>query len=222
MENLINNTALTTLATEVQGKFAAILADLVEIETRTVEAYEAADTAWKADYNSAASYADRDFAYSVNDSIESVRRQVSSYQERVGKAVAGHNKAYAEIEYKRLTQLNVEAAKTADPIESGFVYLSAHINLNKGKPTDRATVLYMIEGTVYEAEVVSGDKGLFITSGWADEPSAKVHGEGKENHRKWFFWAEMTPEEIGKAVHLKEKIISAAWVQFNNLPRKRR
>jgi hypothetical protein len=223
MEILKNNTALTALATEVTGKFAAVLDILTEIETRTAATYEATDTAWRNDYGSAALRADRSIAYALNDAVESVRHQVSSYQERTARAETEYATAYSDIEYKRLTQLNVEAAKTADPIESGFVYLSAHINLIKGKPTDKATVLYMIEGTVYETEVMQDEKGEFLIGcGWGDRDSAAVRGDGNENRRAHFFWAEMTQEEIGKAVHLKKQIIDAAWLQFSSLPRKRR
>lgn len=222
MENLITSTALTALATEVGSQFVAILESLTEIETRAAEAYTDIDASWKTDYNSATLRADRNLAYSIHDAAESVRRNVASYQERLLKATRSHVEAYDELELKRKTQLNIEIAKTATPIESGYVYLSAHVNLAKGKPTDRATVLYMLEGVVYAAEVINSKNELFITSGWADEPSAVVKGDGSSFQRKFYFGPEMTAEEIGKAAHLKEKVIQAAWEQFNNLSRKRR
>ncbi|ANL12040.1 MULTISPECIES: hypothetical protein [unclassified Rhizobium] len=225
MENLINTTALTALAAEVDGKFAAILADLVDIETRAATAFETADNEWKAtSYNSKAAYADRDLAHDVHDGIESVRRQVTNYQERIAKSVKRFDKEYAEIEAKRLTDLNIEAAKTAEAIDCGFTLLSAHIALHKGKATNIAAVVYMVDGVAYEAKVeadaTTGE--LKIHKGWSHFEGAQVLGEGKENHRKWFFWAEMTPEQIGKAVDLKTKIIRAARTQFDALPRKRR
>ena len=224
MENLINATVLSALAAEVDGRFATFLADLAEIETRTGAAYEAADKNWKADYNSSAMYANRDLAYDVNNSIESVRRQVASYQERVARSIKGYDQAYADIEARRLTKLNIEAAKTTEAIDCGVIILAAHITLTKGKASNTAAVVYMLDGTAYEAMVSANEKTreLQITSGWADFESAQVLGEGKENHRKWFFWAEMTVEEIGKAVDLKAKIIRAAEAQFDALPRKRR
>ncbi|WP_425624894.1 hypothetical protein [Agrobacterium radiobacter] len=221
----MNNTALTALAAEVEGKFAAFVADLAEIETRTGAAYEAADIEWKAsDYNSTIAYTNRDLAHDVHGSIDSVRRQVTNYQERIARSVKGFEKAYAEVEATRLTNLNIEAAKTAEAIDCGFTLLSAHIALHKGKATNIAVVVYMVDGAAYEAKVEANQTTgeLKINKGWSHFESAQVLGEGKENHRKWFFWAEMTPEEIGKAVDLKAKIIRAARVQFDNLPRKRR
>ncbi|WP_173995759.1 hypothetical protein [Agrobacterium tumefaciens] len=212
---------ITALAAEVQGQFAAILANLADIETRAAATYaEAAKV--NNDMNcSAASDADRDLAYRLNDTLDSVRRHVVNYQESIVRGVKDHDKAYAQIEERRLTVLNIEAAKTAEPVESGFRLLSAHIALSNGKPTSRAAVLYMIEGTVFEATVDATEGGFSIGRGWSPFEGVQVHGE-KPNVRRRLFWGAMTPEEIGKAVDIRAKIIAAAKDQFDDLPRKYR
>ncbi|TBG52639.1 hypothetical protein [Rhizobium leguminosarum] len=227
MEAILTSTALTALAADVKGKLAAIVAELTEIEMHTAAVYKETHAAYcdAKGGNYEVLGAEDELAYGINNAAYSARYKLENQIESLVNSIDRHAERYAQMEIKRKINANIETAKTTEAIDCGVNILSANIQLYKGKPGNVAHVLYMLGGEVFEATVNADEKtgALSIWKGWGgDYEGAQPRAEGKQNHFQFFFWAEMTPEEIGKAVDLKAKIIRAARTQFDALPRKRR
>lgn len=222
--------SISALAVEVSTALNAVIESLGDFEDRTAQITAEAWEAYRAASNEGcidevnARLADHSLARDLKHAVENVIGAAFNRRNDVSRSVESHEEKHSLIEGESKTRANIEAAKTAEPINSGFNLLSAHVVLQNGKPMPKATVLYTADGVIYEASVYRDTAN--------DEPRIerdycnkfeRVHiRNGSEMTEQYLFWADMSAEEIGKAAHLRREIINAAWGQFCQLPKKRK
>ncbi|MGR9293602.1 hypothetical protein ACU8OS_35140 (plasmid) [Rhizobium leguminosarum] len=141
--------------------------------------------------------ADPHWGGAVGDIAKPVEQREQEYERA--------NRYRTEAAQNAAREANYEAAKTAEHVDSGFTLISAFTK-KVMRTLSRATVLYMVDGTLFEVtEEFNPKTNEFCRHecNIAVVAFNRITNEGDQ-----FFKAEMTSEEIGKAAHLRDSIIS--------------
>ncbi|MGO7266104.1 hypothetical protein [Rhizobium johnstonii] len=236
MENQTANVDLAILASDVTAKLTTVFDGLVEI----AEIVAAVAEAEKERHNNRdrndektwdESYGDYRLAKVIAESIGAVRLAIShpTFGGGLGdiaRAVEDRARHYECAEELRARQTEIaatlaaqEAGETAERVESGFTLISAFLKERKEGRSKRysAHVLYTIEGVLFEDLAYYDVKTrTFIAS----EKSIGLHPTNRTTGDiAPLFRGGMTEEEIGKAAHIKDNILSALHAELG--PRKR-
>ncbi|ANL74315.1 hypothetical protein AMC83_PA00088 (plasmid) [Rhizobium phaseoli] len=226
METAIIKTDLVALATTVSAKLTAVfegLAEIAEITTAVGEAeQDRHNNRDKKDESMSwdESYGDYRLAKVIAQSVGAVREAIihPSFGGSLGdiaKAVEDRAHHYEIAGEARARQAEIaatlaaqEAGETVERVASGFTLISAFLKERKEGRTKRhsAHVLYSIDGVLFE-ELADFDAKTraFIGS----ERSIGLHPTNRTTGELApLFRGGMTAEEIGKAAHIKDNIVS--------------
>lgn len=211
------------LALRVSTAMTSMQEQMAALREITQSVYEADDAAYKASNYSRETDIKRDLSYATNDYVDSIQRYLTTYIERTHKAVETFDRDTARAAEREAIKANIAKADTMSPITTPFTLLAANVELDsKGRPSLCATVLYMIEGTVFEARFYysltsgkvthneAGSVPLSVTN------RSKTEATGRETIT-FIFKAEMTDEEIAKAAFVRKKIFDAANHAFSKI-----
>lgn len=226
MENAIIKTDLVALAATVSAKLTAVfegLAEIAEITTAVGEAEQARHNNRDRNDESMSwdeSYGDYRLAKVIAQSVGSVREAIvhplfGGSLGDIAKAVEDRAHHYEIADHLRACQAEIaatlatqEAGETAERVESGFTLISAFVKERKEARNKRhsAHVLYSIDGVLFEAladfdvktrAFIGSEKSIGL------HPTNRITGELAP-----LFRGGMTAEEIGKAAHIKDSIVS--------------
>lgn len=211
------------LALKVSTTMTAMYEQMTALTEITKAAYEADHAAYVADNYSRATDIKRDLSYATNDCVDSIQRYLKTYIERTDKAVEYFDRDMTRQAEREAIKANIAKADTMSPITTPFTLLAANVDLDsKGKPSQCATVLYMIEGTVFEARFYYSLASGKITHEESGSVPFSVVNRSKSEATgnktiTFIFKAEMTDEEIAKAAFVRKKIFDAAQTAFDKI-----
>lgn len=229
-QSITTPTEFEAFALEVDAILKAAFEGLADIEARAKAvqvATEAAHTAAvkvKVGEESEAAYNNDRLASGLVWAVERAREGIESYRKQGEGSFKRWAEAQAEREWLRAADANAAVAATTAAIPSGIQILTANVILDRSKPTNRATVLYMLGDKILEATVKCEAWEDTFEGGWdrnARPMSLIKNAEGTLYQH--LFRPTMTAEDIGKAVDIREKVCAAARaVVMNAQPKRRR
>lgn len=220
------NTSIA-LATEANDTLTSIMAGLADLQERLAVAAHEEEDHWTRMIEDKMAYIEWQLADNAYRAVARAADYVKSYRKDIENAVRDHADAISRFEARCANEAHQEKAKSINHIDSGFRHLNSNVVLERGKPTNRAAVLFMIEGNVFEATVTLNEntrelrltQDCFLDTERVVNHSASMNG--KEVY-KLLFWPDMTDEDIAKAAHLRQQIINTAYMRFNELPKRKR
>ncbi|ANL87120.1 hypothetical protein [Rhizobium phaseoli] len=214
---------LLALATEITSKLTAMHESLATLTTTVMIVAEADSTLYHDSDRVSSTAEGREIYgdYRLSSALSQALRRVNDaladphWGGAVGdiaKAVEQRDQEYeranryrTEEAQRAAREANYEAAKTAEHVESGFALISAFTKKIM-RTHSRATVLYMVDGTLFEVTEEFNPKTNEFCRG--ERNLAVIAFNRITNEVDQLFKAEMTSEEIGKAAHLRDSIIS--------------
>ncbi len=224
METITTKTDYAALAAEITAKLTAAHDSLTEL-TATVKIIAEADDARYHDDERRSSSAEGREIYGDYQVSSALARALNRVRDAladphwggavgdIAKALAQREQEYelanryrAQDDDRAAREANIEAAKTAERIESGFTLISAFTK-KANSTLARASVLYMLDGTLFDATEEFNPKTRELCRHERNIGIVTLNRVTNENVS--LFAAEMTAEEIGKAAHLRDSIIAA-------------
>lgn len=211
------------LALKVSTTLSTMLNELTALKEITKAVYEADDAAHKAENYSRETDIKRDLSYTANNYVDSIQRHLKTYIERTDKAIECFDHDTARAAEREAIKANIAKAEAISPIAAPFTLLAANVNLDsKGKPSQSATILYMIEGSVFEARFYYSVTSGKVTHEEAGSVPLSVTNRSKTEATgnttiTFIFKSEMTDEEIAKAAFVRKRMFDAAQAAFDKI-----